>query len=121
MNPLEQLFAQASRQEHSSLTAAQQIIRLKEVFEQRQEKHTFTTGQIVAEKNPEMSPRKSAQDPLLFVEYLEEPIRALDFVSELNDLVNYGATDIYDCIVASVQQEAYLSYYYNSSWIKPAE
>lgn len=84
-----------------SLTAEQQVIRLREVFALRMETHTFRPGQILKHKYPELAEVKGAGDPHIFIEYLETPIRAVDR-AEMDQLGSATVTCHYDCIIGFI-------------------
>lgn len=81
------------------LTDEQQISRLQEFFAQvyEQETERFEPGQIVWQKNPPLSTTKGAEQPHIFIEYLDDPIRGTDLVRQLDDMKTIGSGDVNDC------------------------
>ena len=102
-----------------SLTPEQQVIRLREVLALRAETHTFRPGQILQHKYPELASIKAADEPHIFIEYLETPIRAFDR-ADFEDLGNGNACETYDCVVGYiVRGKHFMMFLSDSRWWKP--
>lgn len=84
--------------ESPGLTDEQQITRLEEYFAQvfATEPERFEPGQIIWHKNPQLSDKRSADQPHIFLGYLDEPIKALDHVEGVRALFSPASTDVLD-------------------------
>jgi len=67
-------------------TDLQVITRLKDVFDNLQEEHRFTPGQVLMHKYPKSCILTSMKLPVVFLEYLPEARDMLDYIRTPNDL-----------------------------------
>ena len=76
MNLFEQIIGAQSADEAHNLTAEQQITRLTEYFAQvfAAEPERFEPGQIIWHKNAGMACIRGAENPHMFLDYLDQPI-----------------------------------------------
>jgi len=101
------------------LTPEQQVIRLREVTALRAETHTFKPGQIVVHKYTELAEIKDADQPRIFIKYLDKPIRAADMM-DFDGLRTSVATHEYDCMFGLITDGlTYTEYFADSRWLKP--
>lgn len=64
--------------------------------------HRFAFGDVVRHKYPELCAQKSAENPCVFVRYLEEPVRGYDYVKGTQELHSNASTAVLDCVIAVV-------------------
>lgn len=102
-NDIAAMFAAAAmdRDDDHGLTHEQHITRLTEFYAQvyTAEPETFTPGQIIWHKNPELATFNDAREPHLFVEYLEKPVDGLSLCSEPEHLFGHTTAIRVDCRV----------------------
>lgn len=64
--------------------------------------HVFAFGDVVRHKYPELCTQKSAENPCIFVRYLEEPVRGYDYVKDTQELHSNASTVVLDCVIAVI-------------------
>lgn len=109
--------------EPDSLTDAQLIGRLKSIYELRGEKHTFTPGQIIRHKYPEMSNKRSGDVPNIFVRYLDKQIVVADHPEAFEDVSDWSsmvASLRLDCVIGTITNNAYCEFFVPSADYRPA-
>ena len=103
---LMEVLAQAageSKEDAPSLTDVQVVARLRDVFDAMQEVHTFSPGDVLLHKWPEMATTRGAAAPVLFVKYLPRHLNGWDAdIADPKDLFNTAATAEMDCMVLHV-------------------
>lgn len=54
------------------------------------------------QKYPELCKKKSAENPVVLVRYLEEPVRGYDYVKDMQELHSNASTAVLDCVIAVI-------------------
>lgn len=64
--------------------------------------HRFAFGDVVRHKYPEFCTQKSAENPVVFVRYLEEPVRGYDYAKDAQELHSNASATVLDCVIAVI-------------------
>jgi hypothetical protein len=116
LEALAQSIAKAEAEKsREPMGAKQQVAELREFFAARTVKHDFTPGQILRHKMPATATIKFADQPHIFLEYLEVPFDAAER-AEFDDLDDTHVTNVYDCKVA-VRTERFVVTFLSQSWM----
>lgn len=99
------------------LTAEQQITRLQEFFAQvyAAEPERFEPGQIIWHKNPAAADFRNAEDPHMFIGYLDQPVSGLGLMKEPKDVGSNLITRVMDCRIANIQRGETFAVYMHDS------
>lgn len=98
------------------LTDEQQIIRLQEFFAQvyEQKPEQFECGQIVWHKHPSLSSIEAAEHPMIFIEYLEDPINGTELARDVEDLSHSGSGGFVDCRLGVIWSGSFCTFLMDS-------
>lgn len=114
-----QAMAAGAAVDGNGLTPEQHVIRLREVMALRAEIHTFTPGQILIHRYPDLSQTRDSYNPQIFMNYLDQPIRGVDMM-DLDDIGSSCATFELDCMVGRiVEGKTFMTFFMDSKWLKP--
>lgn len=72
--------------------------------------HVFAFGDVVRHKYPELCMQKSAENPCVFVRYLEEPARGYDYVKDAQELHSNASATVLDCVIAVIFDDGDVRY-----------
>lgn len=72
--------------------------------------HVFEFGDVVRHKYPELCMQNSAENPCIFVRYLEEPVRGYDYVKDTQELHSNASTAVLDCVIAVIFDDGDVRY-----------
>lgn len=83
--------------------------------------HVFAFGDVVRHKYPELCMQKSAENPCVFVRYLEEPVRGYDYVKDTQELHSNASATVFesvshtlfmelDCVIAVIFDDGDMRY-----------
>ena len=108
----------ANEQKNKNCVPEEQVADLREFFAARATDHKFTPGQIMRHKTPKLAMIKWADQPHMFLEYLEEPISAVGFATT-DSLSDTQSTVIYDCKIAVRTPSCVATFFSQSSMWEP--
>lgn len=90
--------------EGEGLSDLQVLTRLREVAALTAERHSFVPGQVIRHKFPSLTPFAGGAKPHIFRRYLESPLRAQDYITEIGDLGSGLAPVVLDCVVLGMSR-----------------